>query len=203
MSMASASTSACRSARWHRWRRARLVRTVTCSRRCWRQSTCPTSSIPPLRASSPFTSLQRARSSGAPFRPTTTTSSQAHASRSTGLTWLRSSSPIRMATVGALLVAAALVPAGTTIVEDFDGIDDADPNDSGGKRAQLIRETSAADLAKQKGTLPVDRALLDVMATARHLERVQLINGLVAGRLTAALRGEHVGTIIRTGAHAA
>ena len=111
--------------------------------------------------------------------------------------------PIHRADVGAFLIADALGAAGLTIVEDVDGIYDADPKDSGGKRAQLIRETSAADLAKQRGTLPVDRALLDVMATARHLERVQLVNGLVAGRLTAALRGEHVGTIIRTGAHAA
>ena len=111
--------------------------------------------------------------------------------------------PIHRADVGAFLIADALGAAGLTIVEDVDGIYDADPNDSGGKRAKLIRETSAADLAKHKGTLPVDRALLDVMATARHLERVQLVNGLVAGRLTAALRGEHVGTIIRTGAHAA
>jgi molybdenum storage protein len=38
------------------------------------------------------------------------------------------------------------------------------------------------------------------MATARHIERVQLVNGLVPGRLTAALGGAHVGTIIRTGA---
>jgi molybdenum storage protein len=111
--------------------------------------------------------------------------------------------PIHRADVGAFLIADALGAAGLTIVEDVDGIYDADPNDSGGKRAKLIRETSAADLAKQQSTLPVDRALLDVMATARHLERVQLINGLVAGRLTAALRGEHVGTIIRTGARAA
>jgi molybdenum storage protein len=111
--------------------------------------------------------------------------------------------PIHRADVGAFLIADALGAAGLTIVEDVDGIYDVDPNDSGGKRAQLIRETSAADLAKQQGTLPVDRALLDVMATARHLQRVQLINGLVAGRLTAALRGDHVGTIIRTGARAA
>jgi len=111
--------------------------------------------------------------------------------------------PIHRADVGAFLIADALGAAGLTIVEDVDGIYDADPNDSGAKRAQLIRETSAADLAKHQGTLPVDRALLDIMATARHLARVQLINGLVAGRLTAALRGEHVGTIIRTGAHAA
>ena len=38
------------------------------------------------------------------------------------------------------------------------------------------------------------------MATARHIERVQIVNGLVPGRLTAALRGEHVGTIIQTAA---
>ena len=79
----------------------------------------------------------------------------------------------------------------------------ADPNGPDGKRAQLLRETSAAELAKLQGTLPVDRALLDVMATARHIERVQIVNGLVPGRLTAALRGEHVGTIIHTGARPA
>jgi molybdenum storage protein len=39
------------------------------------------------------------------------------------------------------------------------------------------------------------------MATARHIERVQVVTGLVPGRLTAALRGAHVGTIIKTGAH--
>jgi molybdenum storage protein len=41
------------------------------------------------------------------------------------------------------------------------------------------------------------------MANARHIERVQVINGLVPGRLTAALRGEHIGTIKRTGARPA
>ncbi len=38
------------------------------------------------------------------------------------------------------------------------------------------------------------------MEKARHLERVQIVNGLVPGRLGAVLRGEHVGTFIRTGA---
>jgi molybdenum storage protein len=77
---------------------------------------------------------------------------------------------------------------------------DTDPNGSDGKKAQLLRETSAADLAKVKGTLPVDTAFVEVLATARHIERVQVVNGLVPGRLTASLRGEHVGTIIHTGA---
>jgi len=55
---------------------------------------------------------------------------------------------------------------------------------------------------KPDRALPFDRVLLELMATARHIERMQIINGLVPGRLTAALRGEHVGTIIRTGARA-
>jgi molybdenum storage protein len=85
-------------------------------------------------------------------------------------------------------------------VEDVDGVYTTDPHGPDGKKARLLRETSAAELAKLKGTLPIDPALLEVMATARHIERVQIVNGLVPGRLTAALRGQHVGTIIHTGA---
>ena len=108
--------------------------------------------------------------------------------------------PPHRADTGAFLLADALGAAGLTIVEDVDGVYDADPKGPGGKNAKLLRETSAADLVKHKGTLPFDRTLLEVMATARHIERVQLVNGLVSGRLTAALRGAHVGTIIRTDA---
>jgi molybdenum storage protein len=112
--------------------------------------------------------------------------------------------PPHRADTGAFLVAAALGAAGLTIiVEDVDGVYDADPNAAGGATARLIRETTATDLAACPGTLPVDRTLLDVMATARHLEHVQIVNGLVPGRITAALRGGHVETIIRTAARPA
>jgi molybdenum storage protein len=111
--------------------------------------------------------------------------------------------PPHRADAGAFLVADALGAAGLTIVEDVDGVYNVDPKGKGGEKAELLRETSASDLAKHAGTVPFDRALLEVMATARHLERVQLVNGLVPGRLTAALRGAHVGTIIRTGARPA
>jgi aspartokinase-like uncharacterized kinase len=67
----------------------------------------------------------------------------------------------------------------------------ADPRSPDGKKAQLIRQTSAAELAKLKGTLPFDPTLIEVMASARHIERVKVVNGLVPCRLTAALRGEH------------
>ena len=111
--------------------------------------------------------------------------------------------PPNRADTGAFLLADALGAAGLTIVEDVDGVYDIDPKGAGGEKAKLLRETSAAELAKLEGSLPLDRALMEVMATARHLAHVQVVNGLVPGRLTAALRGEHVGTIIHTGARPA
>jgi molybdenum storage protein len=108
--------------------------------------------------------------------------------------------PTHRADTGAFLLADALGAAGLTIVEDVDGVYTADPNGPAAATAELVRETTVADLAALDGTLPFDPALLDVMATARHLARVQVVNGLVPGHLTAALRGEHVGTLIHTGA---
>jgi molybdenum storage protein len=111
--------------------------------------------------------------------------------------------PLHRADTGAFLLADALGAAGLTIVEDVDGVYTADPHGPDGRQAQLLRETSAAELATFQGTLPFDRALIEVMANARHIERVQIVNGLVPGRLTAALRGQHVGSIIHTGARLA
>lgn len=110
--------------------------------------------------------------------------------------------PTHRADTGAFLLADALGAAGLTIVEDVDGVYTADPKGPDGERAELIREARAGDLTNLDA-LPFDRALLEVMAAARHIERVQIVNGLVPGRLTAALRGEHVGTIVHTGAPAA
>ncbi|HMO47035.1 MAG TPA: hypothetical protein PKB14_13520 [Rubrivivax sp.] len=108
--------------------------------------------------------------------------------------------PPHRADAGAFLVADALGAAGLTIVEDVDGVYSADPHGPDAAQAQLLRDTSAAELAQAAHTLPFDRALLEVMAAARHIGQVQIVNGLVPGRLTAALRGAHVGTIIRSGA---
>ena len=107
--------------------------------------------------------------------------------------------PPHRADTGAFLLADALGAAGLTIVEDVDGVYTVDPNGPDGERATLLREATAADLARINGALPFDRTLLEVMVNARHLERVQIVNGLVPGRITAALRGENAGTIIHTG----
>lgn len=106
--------------------------------------------------------------------------------------------PTHRADTGAFLVADALGAAGLTIVEDVDGIYSTDPNGPDAAQAKFLPEASVADLSAHQGTLPIDRALVDVLGTARHLERIQVINGLVPGRLTAALRGEHVGTIVHS-----
>lgn len=78
--------------------------------------------------------------------------------------------PQHRADTGAFLLADALGAAGLTIVEDVDGVYTADPSGPEAGTAELLRETTAAELAKQGGTLPLDGALLEVMANARHLE---------------------------------
>lgn len=108
--------------------------------------------------------------------------------------------PPHRADAGAFLLADALGAAGLTLVEDVDGVYTADPNGPDGASAQFLPEAHASALAERDGPLPFDRVLLELMANARHLTHVQVVNGLVPGRLTAALRGEHVGTIVRTGA---
>jgi len=107
--------------------------------------------------------------------------------------------PTNRADTGAFLIADAFGAARLTIVEDVDGVFTADPHDPQGEGAELVRDISAAELAQWTGPLPVDRAMLDRMANARHLSQVQVVSGLVPGRIVQALRGEHVGTIIRTG----
>ena len=108
--------------------------------------------------------------------------------------------PTHRADTGAFLVADALGAAGLTIVEDVDGIFDRDPSGPDGAGAKLLAEAECGTLAGSVATLPVDKALLEVMGNAKHIGKVQVVNGLVPGRLTAALRGEHVGTLVRTAA---
>ncbi len=108
--------------------------------------------------------------------------------------------PIHRADSGAFLLADALGAASLTIVEDVDGIYTADPNGPEAESAKFIPEIGYEELANHKATLPIDKVVLELMGNAHHLKQVQVINGLVPGRLTAALRREHVGTIIHTAA---
>ena len=89
------------------------------------------------------------------------------------------------------------VPAKLTPVEDVDGVYTVDPHAPGASRPKLVPLATTADLAAAPSTLPFDRTLLDMLTTARNLRQVQIVNDLVSGNLLHALRGEHVGTIVR------
>ncbi|TMD92097.1 MAG: molybdenum storage protein subunit alpha [Chloroflexi bacterium] len=81
---------------------------------------------------------------------------------------------------GAFLLADAYGAARTVYAKDVDGVFTTDP-------------------AVEGGTLPVDAMVLELMGRAKNVREIQIVNGLVPGNITRALRGEHVGTIIHAG----
>lgn len=85
-----------------------------------------------------------------------------------------------------------------TLVKDVDGLYEADPREK--PSAAFIKEISASDLKKRKlATLPFDEVLLDILATTRLMKSFQLVNGLKPELIEAAVKGEHVGTIVHAG----
>jgi molybdenum storage protein len=98
---------------------------------------------------------------------------------------------------GAFLLADAYGAARTIYVKDVDGVYTRDPALDGGEPPELLARVSAAELAERGiETLPIDPIVLDLMATAKHVKEIQIVNGLDPGNITKALAGEHVGTII-------
>jgi molybdenum storage protein len=82
-----------------------------------------------------------------------------------------------------------------TFVKDVDGLYTADPKKD--PKARFVPRVSVRELVDMDlGDLVIERAVLEFMLRARHTKEIQIINGLVPGNLTRALRGEHVGTII-------
>lgn len=80
-------------------------------------------------------------------------------------------------------------------VKDEDGLFTADPKRDPG--AKLIGRATLAELeADMPGELILDRLLFSAWRTARHVKRVQIVNGLKPGNVARALAGEDVGTVI-------
>jgi molybdenum storage protein len=80
-------------------------------------------------------------------------------------------------------------------VKDEDGLYDADPKKH--KDAKLIKRTTLDELHKNMPQeLILDRMLFDAWKSARHIEKVQIVNGLKRGEITRALAGEDAGTVI-------
>jgi molybdenum storage protein len=100
---------------------------------------------------------------------------------------------------GLFILAEVLGMKKLVFVKDVDGLYDRDPKKHAD--AKLIRKTTLDQLlADMPAELPIDRQLFDAWTTARHVERVQLVNGLKRGELLRALAGEDAGTMIVRGA---
>jgi molybdenum storage protein len=97
---------------------------------------------------------------------------------------------------GSYLLAECYGCATHTLIKDVDGLYDADPKTN--SNARLIKDITVGELKDRNlQTLPFDRILLDLLANGRQVKRLQIINGLKPHLLEPALRGEHVGTIVR------
>lgn len=51
---------------------------------------------------------------------------------------------------------------------------------------------------KDMEDLVLERRVVELLLVAKHVKKVKIINGHVTGNITKAIRGEKVGTLIRT-----
>jgi molybdenum storage protein len=103
--------------------------------------------------------------------------------------------PPQRTDTGCFLIAEVFGARKMIYVKDEDGLCTADPKKD--PTARHIPRISLQDLlALDQNDLIVERAVLDLMLTARHIREIQFVNGLRPGQLTAALAGEPVGTVI-------
>ncbi len=99
---------------------------------------------------------------------------------------------------GLFILAEVLGMSRVVFVKDEDGMYTRDPKKH--PDATLIRHTTLETiLAEKSDELMLDRQLFSAWKAARHVERVQIVNGLKRGELTRALAGEDVGTVITRG----
>jgi molybdenum storage protein len=107
--------------------------------------------------------------------------------------------PPHQTDTGTFLIADAYGAERTIYIKDVDGVHTRDPATAvdAERKAQLIPRIGAAELiASDLPTLPIDRLVLELMANAKHVKEIQIVNGLTPGNITKALDGEHVGTIV-------
>ncbi len=96
---------------------------------------------------------------------------------------------------GLFILAEVLGMSRVIFVKDEDGLYTRDPKQHAD--AKLIKRTTLeALLADMPRELILDRQLFSAWRAARHVRRVQIVNGLKRGELTRAMAGEDAGTVI-------
>ena len=103
--------------------------------------------------------------------------------------------PANRTDVGVYMISEVFGTRSMIFVKDEDGLHTSDPKKD--PNAEFIPAISVSELRERDlDDLILERACVDLIARARHTKAVQIINGLVPGRIRAALAGEHVGTVI-------
>jgi len=103
--------------------------------------------------------------------------------------------PPQRTDTGCFLIAEVFAARKMIYVKDEDGLYSADPKKDA--TAKHIPRISVQELLRRDlDDLIVERAVLELMLNARNVKEIQFVNGLNPGQLTAALDGQHVGTVI-------
>jgi molybdenum storage protein len=103
--------------------------------------------------------------------------------------------PPQRTDTGCFLIAEVFGARKMIYVKDEDGLYTADPKKDP-KATHIPRISVQELLARDLDDLIVERAVLELMLSARNVKEIQFVNGLKSGQLTAALDGEPVGTVI-------
>jgi len=103
--------------------------------------------------------------------------------------------PPQRTDTGCFLIAEVFGARKMIYVKDEDGLYSADPKKDA-KATHIPRISVQELLAWDLDDLIVERAVIELMLSARNIKEIQFVNGLKPGQLTAALDGEPVGTVI-------
>lgn len=97
--------------------------------------------------------------------------------------------------LGLFMTAEAIGAERCIFIKDVDGLYTDDPATN--PEATMIDRIGASELiARNLPSLVLDRTVIETLQNTRFIKEVQIINGLHPERVSAALAGEHVGTII-------
>ncbi|MCE5203090.1 MAG: hypothetical protein ABFC80_00115 [Coriobacteriales bacterium] len=103
--------------------------------------------------------------------------------------------PVHRTDVGTILMADLIGARSCIFVKDERGLFTDDPKKD--PDAEFIDKISASELmALELDDLIIERPCLQILRNSEVLDRIQIVNGLERGALTAALAGQDVGTVI-------
>lgn len=103
--------------------------------------------------------------------------------------------PSHRTDAGPIILAETFGFKSVTLVKDVDGLYDKDPKEN--DNATFIDKISVDALEKLNlKSLPINRVVLQILKNNKHCNAFQIVNGNYPERISQAIRGEHVGTII-------